>query len=859
MPSPSTPLMRQYHNIKQQVPGTLLFFRLGDFYELFYDDAVTAARELEITLTSRNKEKGEPIPMCGVPYHAAETYLARLITKGYRVAICDQMEDARLAKKLVKRDITRIVTPGTATDTNLLESHQNNYLAAVLRQGETAGVAYTDISTGEFRATEMDAAEVAAALENLDVREVLLPPGAEPTSGLRTELDEWVFSFDYAERNLREHFGLLTLDGCGLAGKPLAVAAAGAVLHYVRDTQRSALDHLERPVFYDRGEAMVLDAVTVRNLELMEPLFAGEGKQVTVLYVIDQTQTGMGARLLRRRLLRPALKVEEIEARLDAVDEMLKQTIRRAEIRQVLAEILDLERLLAKVVIGSANPRDLLALGRSLARVPALKALLQDCSASRLRDITDRLDEVAGARDAVLAGLADEPPVNLADGGVIRRGYNQELDQLRDIRGNSRQYIARMETRERERTGIGSLKIRYNNVFGYFIEVSKANLHLAPADYDRKQTLVNAERFITPELKEMESKVLAAEEKILALEKELFDGLRSQAAAEAARIRATAAAIAELDVTASLAQVAAQNRYSRPRFSESGEMRVLAGRHPVIEQISEREGQRFIPNDIYLDPAGEFVAIITGPNMGGKSTYLRQAALLAILAQTGSFVPAAEALLPLVDRVFTRIGAADNLARGRSTFMVEMTETAVILNTATRNSLIILDEIGRGTATYDGLALAWAVVEYIHCHVRAKTLFATHYHELTELADQLDGVRNLHVSVTEAGDRIIFLRKVEPGRADRSYGIEVARLAALPESVIERARAILALHEKSEQQVTEKLTPRTRPAKQALQIRLFEPVNHNIAERIRKLNLDELRPIEALQLLSELQQELSHQ
>jgi DNA mismatch repair protein MutS len=856
--SASTPLMRQYHAIKQQVPNALLFFRLGDFYELFYEDAVTAARELEITLTSRNKERGEPIPMCGVPYHAAETYLARLIQKGYRVAICEQMEDPRFAKKLVKREVTRIVTPGTATEANLLRPHENKYLAAVARKGAAAGLAWVDLSTGEFRATEIEAAEAPALLETLNVREVLVPAGADPLPGFRTELDAWVFGADYAERTLKEHFGLLGLDGCGLAGKPLAVAAAGAVLHYLRETQGSALDHLERPVYCDRAESMALDAVTVRNLELVEPLFAGESREVTLLAVLDQTETGMGGRLLRQRLLRPSLDRSEIEARLDAVEELLRATMRRAEIRQTLAGILDLERLLAKVSLGTANARDLLALGRSLAAVPILKRQTAGSSAERLRRIHEALDEVAEVRDRILAAIADNPPANLADGGAIRDGFDSRLDELRDISRNSRRYIAAIEARERARTGIGSLKVRFNNVFGYYIEISKANLHLAPADYERKQTLVNAERFTTGELKELESKILDAEEKILALEREIFAQLRAGVASQAARIRQTAAAIAELDLYAALAQVAAENRYCRPRFSPSGELRIAGGRHPVIEKLAERESSRFIPNDLYLDPRGDYIAIITGPNMGGKSTYLRQTALAVILAQMGSFVPAEEALLPLVDRVFTRIGASDNLARGRSTFMVEMTETAVILNSATRDSLIILDEIGRGTATYDGLALAWAVVEYIHDRIGAKTLFATHYHELTELADQLDGVRNLHVSVAEAGDKILFLRKVEPGRADRSYGIEVARLAALPKSVIERARQVLEYHEQSEHEVTEELAPR-RERSAPVQIQLFEPVNYQIAERIRQLNLDQLRPIEALQILSELQQELKRE
>jgi DNA mismatch repair protein MutS len=598
---------------------------------------------------------------------------------------------------------------------------------------------------------------------------------------------------------------------------------------------------------------MVLDAVTVRNLELLEPLFAGESRESTLIHVLDQSATGMGGRLLRHRLLRPCLQLEEINARLDAVQEAAQSTIARSEIRKLLAGILDLERLLAKLTLGTAGPRELLALGRSLALVPRLKDRVSAFTAARLREIHANLDEVAEVRDRILTAIAEEPPANLADGGTIRSGFHTELDQLRDISRNSRQYIAQIETRERSRTGIQSLKVRFNNVFGYYIEISKANLHHAPADYERKQTLVNAERFTTPELKELESKILDAEEKMLALEREIFQQLRLFAAEQAARIRQTAGAIAELDVTCALAQVAAECRYVRPAFSESGEVRIVAGRHPVIEKLAEKEALRFIPNDLYFDPAEQFILVITGPNMGGKSTYLRQAAIIAILAQMGSFVPADSATLSIVDRVFTRIGAADNLARGRSTFMVEMTETAVILNTATSRSLVVLDEIGRGTSTYDGLALAWSVIEHLHQRIRACTLFATHYHELTELADQLPGVSNLHVSVREAGDQVIFLRKVEPGRADRSYGIEVARLAGLPISVIERARDILALHERSEQAVTEELSPRPSGA---MQIQLFEPVNHSIAERIRNLKVDELRPIEALQLLNELQQEL---
>ena len=862
----STPLMRQYNSVKEQVPHALLMFRLGDFYELFFEDAVIAARDLEITLTSRNKEKGAPIPMCGVPYHAAEGYIARLIQKGHRVAICDQMEDPKLAKKLVRRELTRVVTPGTAMDAALLRSHENNFLAAVAPAGTRAGVAHVDVSTGEFRVTEMDAAEVPGALEQLAAKEVLFPADLAPAAPedraprfVRTEVEDWVFTADYADRTLRDHFRLLTLDGCGLGGRPAAVGASGAILHYLRETQRAALDHLDRPTWYNRADSMVLDAVTVRNLELTEPVFAADadaagGAQTTVLAVLDQTRTGMGGRLLRQRLLRPSRNAGEIEERLGAVGEMLEQTILRADVREQLAGILDIERLLAKVTLGTAGPRELLALGRSLEKIPALRQSIATRQSARLRAIHAGLDPLEDVARLVLEAIADEPPVNVADGGAIRSGFHAELDELRDLKQNGQQYIAQIESRERQRTGIASLKVRFNNVFGYYIEITRANQHLAPADYERKQTLANAERFTTPELKEYEHKVLDAEEKILTLEKDLFAGVRRRAGLEAQRIRATAAAVAELDVTAALAQVAAENRYHRPTFSLTGEMRILAGRHPVIERLSYDEAGRFIPNDLYLNDRSNLIAIITGPNMGGKSTYLRQAALIAILAQMGSYVPAEAAELPLIDRIFTRIGASDNLARGRSTFMVEMTETAAILNTATPQSLIVLDEIGRGTATYDGLALAWAVVEHIHARTRAKTLFATHYHELTELAGQLEGVGNLRVTVKEAGDRIIFLRKVEPGKADRSYGIEVARLAGLPLAVIERAREVLQLHERTEHAMSEELGKAEDEG--PVQIRLFEPVGYGIAERVRALDLDRLRPIEALELLAELQKEL---
>lgn len=839
--------MRQYQAARQQVPGAVLLFRLGDFYELFFEDAVRVSKELEITLTARNG-----IPMCGVPYHAAGGYIARLIQRGYRVAICEQMEEAGPGKKLVRREITRVVTPGTTTDSNLLTSHENNYLAAVIGKGNRTGLAYVDVSTGEFRTTEMDTAELVAALESLNVREVLHPEGYPAgATCLETPLEPWIFGADYAGRQVLETFKILSLDGCGLSDRPLAAAAAGAIIHYLRDTQRAALDHLNRPAYYQRQDYMVLDASTIRNLELVEPLFAGERRDSTLIHVLDKTCTGMGGRLLRQRLLQPSSDLLEIEARLGAVAELAGRIVLRADLRKALSNIQDLERLLAKVTLGTAGPRELLALGKSLAQLPAVARLVSELEAAQLRREFDLLED---CRDLILRSISEEPPLSLADGGTIRDGYHKELDELRDISKNSRQYIAAIEQRERGATGIQSLKVRFNNVFGYYIEISRANLHLAPAGYERKQTLANAERFTTPELKDLEAKVLAAEEKILALERELFQEVRTFTAAAASRIKSTAASISQLDVSAALAQVAADNRYRRPRFSDSGEMRIEAGRHPVVEKLAEREAVRFVPNDLYLHSSNQYVGLITGPNMGGKSTYLRQAALILILAQMGSFVPADAALLPIVDRVFTRIGAADNLARGRSTFMVEMTETAVILNTATDRSFLVLDEIGRGTSTYDGLALAWSVVEHVHDHIRAKTLFATHYHELTELADQREGVRNLHVAVKELGDQILFIRKVEPGAADRSYGLEVARLAGLPLKVIERARSVLLHHERRERSLSEELSPSDASA--PLQIRLFEPVDPWLADRVRALNINELRPIEALQILQELQQEL---
>ncbi len=876
MSEPSTPLMRQYAAIKKEHPSALLFFRLGDFYELFFDDAILAARELQITLTSRNKEKGVAVPMCGVPHHAAEGYISKLIRRGFKVAICEQVEDPRLAKKLVRREVTRVVTPGTAADSSL-SSEENNFLAALAQNGERVGFAALDLSTGEFRATEFqgqDAAKrIQEEIQQLRPKEVLYgskAPLFEGSSVARapspaklsantgyteTPLDDWIFAPDHAIPLLENHFGVLSLEGFGLSGKPAAAAAAGAILYYVRSTQRGTLSHVDRIGFYERQTCLVLDAVTVRNLELIEPLFTGADAGMTLFRSIDVTVTPMGKRLLRSWLLRPSIEIAGVNARLDAVEVQVKDTVGREELRRALDGILDLERLLSRVTLETANPRDVLALAASLGRLPAARAALGHFAAERLKALHSSVDELSDLRQRIDHTIVPEPPISLSDGGVIQSGIDQELDQLRDLSRNSKQFLAQIEQRERQRTGIASLKVKFNSIFGYYLEVSKANLHLAPADYERKQTLVNAERFTTGELKEYESKILDAQEKIVDIERRLFAELRSAIAGEARRIRQTALALAEVDVLAALAQVAALRNYCRPRLDDSADIEIVEGRHPVIEQQELGSGERFVPNDLYLNSTTHAVLVLTGPNMGGKSTYLRQAALTVILAQMGSFVPARSARLGLVDRVFTRIGASDNLARGRSTFMIEMTETAAILHTATARSLILLDEVGRGTATYDGLAIAWAAVEYIHARTRAKTLFATHYFELTELAEQLSGVKNYHVTVKETGGGIVFLRKVEPGAADRSYGIEVAKLAGLPHEVIVRAREVLAEHENAERQVTGHLSPGADPP--PAQLTIFTPLSQPVLERLRELDLDHLTPLDALNLLSELKKQIA--
>jgi len=940
MSDPSTPLMQQYQSIKSRYPHALLLFRLGDFYELFYEDAILASKELQITLTSRNREKGQPIPMCGVPYHAAYGYIARLIRAGFKIAICDQMEPPGPGKKIVRREVVRVITPGTAMEGAVLDSRENNFLASVAQHpsGSPIGVAFVDLSTGEFQTTEFAGPRAAEDLRDelllFRPRETLLPRPQQlfdtaknslldGTGGVESRLDDWIFQYDYASRILREQFGVAELTGFGLDDHHQSLAAAGAIIHYLRENAArpndsadhtasipahatisnssssaaaaapaleassaiDALRHLDRVRYFEQHDALVLDPVSVRNLELLNPIFTEESARTgpaTLIAALDATVTGMGARLLRSWILRPLIDRDAIDARLHAVQHLVQQTVVRGEIRKELRGILDLERLTSRITLGLASPRELVALRKSLAQIPVLKNFLTappKGDSDLLRHLHSEIDELSDVRERLERAISDEPPALATDPGIIRSNYHAELDELRNLSQHSKQIIASMEERERKRTNINSLKIRFNQIFGYYIEISKPNLHLAPTDYERKQTLVNAERFTSPELKEYEVKILAADERICEIERQLFIEIRSSVAAQATRLRKTASAVAQLDVITTFAKLAADRGYTRPEFTDTGELLIVAGRHPVIEELLRQRGERFVPNDLCFEPGRQQLLLITGPNMGGKSTYLRQSALITLMAQMGSFVPARQAKLPLIDRIFTRIGAADNLARGRSTFLVEMSEVATILNHATPSSLILLDEVGRGTATFDGLSIAWAVVEHLQKHTHARTLFATHYHELTELADLLPAVANVHVSVKETPNEIIFLRHVEPGSANKSYGIEVARLAGLPRSVIERAREVLKRHEQSEHQLSERLTPgaadlevtaangaatsaTTSPSPNGArranhQEVLFTPLDREVLDKLRASNLDDLTPIEALNLLAQLKKQIS--
>jgi DNA mismatch repair protein MutS len=884
-----TPVMRQYTAAKQAHPNALLFFRLGDFYELFFDDAVLVSRELQLTLTARDKERS--IPMCGVPHHAAEIYLQRLLRKGYRIALCEQMEDPATtkttAKTIVRREVTRVLTPGTALDSSL-EGEQNNFLAAVTPlQNGVIGLAVLDLSTGDFRATEFNgelsgADATAMCLEELrriQPTELLLPDGQPLLSkqpmldgedaGLaefartKTALDDWAFAPDYAIPLLTAQMKVHSLDGFGLANHQAAACAAGALLHYVRATQKNgtdegALGHIQGLRYYEQSTSLELDAVSVRNLELVEPIFSGESQKTTLFHALDACLTPMGKRMLRANILRPLLDVAAINARLDAVAELAGSIQQREAMRRALDGVLDLERLLARVALDSAGPRDILSLGLTLERLPAVVAAAQTLKAAQWQQLATHCDPLTDLSARVSETLSSDPPLHLADGGAIRTGVDAELDELRTLSHSGRESIAAIEARERARTGIGSLKVRFNNIFGYYIEITKSNLAGVPADYERKQTLVNAERFTTPELKDYETRILTAQERSIEIERRIFSELRHALIASAARIRESARRIAEMDMLAAFAFLANARNYTRPVVDDSPLLEFVNARHPVVELRLQQNGGRFVPNSLHLDSDAQnstapAILLLTGPNMGGKSTYLRQAALLVIMAQIGCFVPADAMHCGLVDRIYTRIGASDNVARGRSTFMVEMTETAAILNSATRRSLVLLDEMGRGTATYDGLSLAWATVEHLHTAIGARTLFATHYHELTLLADQLPHLRNLRVTVKETAGGIVFLHTVEAGAASKSYGIEVARLAGLPQTVIARARQVLRLHERAESQSVREATA---PIETKLQMTIFTPLSQRIVDRLQAAGVNSLTPLQALNLLEELRREI---
>jgi DNA mismatch repair protein MutS len=876
MSTSATPAMRQYLDAKQQYRDAILFFRMGDFYEMFYEDALVAARALELTLTSRSKAaNGGGIPMCGVPFHAVDSYIARLVKKGFRVAICDQVEDPRKAKGLVKREVVRVVSPGTLTDTNYLDAREPAFLMSVYAgpagpKGpalqDVIGVALLDLSTGDFSTAEYHGAAGFAALADelavLKPREIIVPAGADipiiATSPIPvTPVDAWTFDGESARRTLLDQLRTGGLEGFGLDGRNAAIAAAGALVHHLRTTQKLDLAHVRAIRYRERRDTLLIDPTTLKHLEIVEG--SEGGRSGSLLDELDRTVTSIGSRLLRSWLLGPLVALEPIRDRLDAVEELAFRTTDRGKFRETLKAVQDLDRLVARAALGTAGPRDFLGLKQSLAVIPRIRTVLVELRAPLVCSLVSELDDLVDVRDAIESTILDDAPALARDGGVIRDGVDTELDELRKISRSGKQVIAEMETRERARTGIASLKVRYNRVFGYYIEISKSNLGAVPPDYHRKQTIAGGERFMTPALKEYEEKVLGADERILERELEIFEKLRCAVAGEAARIQATSRALAALDVLAGLADTAAANNYTKPHVHDGDELIVVDARHPVVERRAAATGEPFVPNDISLNGTTTQLMILTGPNMGGKSTYLRQTALLAVMAQAGSFVPAREAKIPLVDRIFARVGASDNIARGHSTFMVEMQETANILHHATARSLVVLDEIGRGTSTFDGLSIAWAVAEFFATNpvAKPKTLFATHYHELTDLADATPGVVNFHVAAREWKDDIVFLRKIVPGRSDRSYGIQVARLAGLPPRVIDRAREILAALERDE------LTRGGRPSVSGTatdpqrQLGLFQsqPADDRLRERLSALDVDRMTPLQALALLADLKKE----
>ena len=874
-PSALTPMLRQYRAVKAQHPGAILMFRMGDFYEMFYEDAVTASKALDITLTARGKGTPNMAPMCGVPYHAADQYVARLVRQGFRVALCDQVEEPSKAKRLVRREVVRVVTPGTLTDLAQLDSRAPSYMGSVLPMRERVGLAFADLTTGDFRLMEIPAGAgvdgLLEAIEGYSPQEIIHPEGVslpalrprvagtQPAPPL-TPRPEWSFSPDSARRALCDHLGVASLSGFGAEGHDAAIGAAGALLGYLQETQRASLAHFDRLRFVQSSDELILDAATRRNLELVRSLAEGQTRG-SLLGVLDRTVTAMGGRMLREWLLRPLASLDPIETRQQAVATLLQDHAGRRALRERLRRVADLERLLSRMSVGTGSPAELGAMRSSLEALPAAResALAPGCGA--LDSIARGIEDLSDLTDLLGRALADDLPTTAREGGIVRDGYDPEVDEARSLSRSGKDFLARLEVREKERTGISSLKVRYNKVFGYYIEVSRTNLRNVPADYERRQTLVGGERFVTPELKDYETRILSAQERLEEKEHEIFLALRQEVVSRASSIRRCAASVAALDTLSSLAEAAEEGRWTRPVVSGGTKLEIRAGRHPVLERLMQ--GGSFVPNDLLLDTQGPQIAIVTGPNMGGKSTYLRQAALLVILAQMGSFVPADSAEIGLVDRIFSRVGASDNLAGGQSTFMVEMSETANILHSATPRSLVLLDEVGRGTSTFDGLSLAWAVVEHLHDapSVAAKTLFATHYHELTDLALTLERVENLQIAVREYRGDVVFLHQVRTGAADQSYGIQVARLAGVPSEVIQRAREVLKNLERNEfspeglprlarrRAVSERQIPLFVPAGEAL---AAPPADHPAVKALRQADPDSLTPMEALRLLADL-------
>ncbi|MGN8847951.1 DNA mismatch repair protein MutS [Bariatricus sp. HCP28S3_C2] len=881
MASKMTPMMQQYLQTKEEYPDCILFYRLGDFYEMFFDDAITASKELEITLTGKNCGLEERAPMCGVPYHAVDSYLNRLVSKGYKVAICEQMEDPKLAKGIVKRDVIRIVTPGTNLDMQALDETKNNYIMSIVYIADRFGLSVADVTTGEYMVTEIESSgKMMDELTKFMPSEIICNE-AFYMSGMNLDdlknrlgitiysLDAWYFDDALCRKTLMEHFQVKSLQGLGLEDYDCGMIAAGALLKYLEETQKNSLSHLSRLTTYTTGNYMVLDSSTRRNLELVETLREKQ-KRGSLLWVLDKTKTAMGARTLRKYVEQPLIDKASIKKRQDAIEELKNNAICREEIREYLGPVYDLERLVGKITYQSANPRDLIAFQSSLSMLPPIKCILEDMQSELLKEIYGEMDTLEELCTLVKEAIMEDPPLAMKEGGIIREGYNEEVDRLRRAKSDGKGWLAELEAKEREKTGIKNLRIRYNKVFGYYLEVTNSFKNLVPDYYVRKQTLANAERYIIPELKELEDTILGAEDRLCALEYELYCEVRNKIAGEILRIQTTAKAIAKLDVIASLALVAERNNYVRPKINEKGVIDIKDGRHPVVEKMIPND--MFICNDTYLDDKKNRISIITGPNMAGKSTYMRQTALIVLMAQIGSFVPASSANIGLVDRIFTRVGASDDLASGQSTFMVEMNEVANILRNATSKSLLILDEIGRGTSTFDGLSIAWAVVEHISNSklLGAKTLFATHYHELTELEGKIDNVNNYCIAVKEKGDDIVFLRKIVKGGADKSYGIQVAKLAGVPDSVINRAKEIVEelvnaditarVKEIAVQGENQKKKPQKKLDEVDLaQFSLFDTVkDDDVLKELKELDISHMTPIDAMNKLYQLQNKLKN-